>query len=419
MLGTHSRLQQCAPTHQKADARAHCCNLQTLAPTQLKAPQMPKQLQLSISILFLSLYFSLGSAFAQPCGPLSLDSINDPGPYSYGSLTGSDGIRNGPGYSGATIYYPINAPGPYSGIAIVPGYVSAQSSIQSWGPFLASHGIVAMTIGTNSIFENPGPRRDALLDALVTLKAEHTRAGSPLLDQLDTNSLAVGGWSMGGGGAQLAATADPSIKAVMALCPWLDNSSFTPSDIDHDAAILFLSAENDAVAPPAVHADVHYAQTPSSTNKMLFEIAGGNHQVANGPTGGSGYAGKIAVSWLKHFLVGDPCYCPLLLDTPPTASSYLTNVECSSTVSVAEVAGPGAIAYQLHPNPAKESIKLEVQAFEAGSSYRILSITGAEMSSGMVSSPSTRISITHLAPGTYIFDLLSGQNSRPTRFIVL
>jgi hypothetical protein len=30
---------------------------------------------------------------------------------------------------------------------IIPSYISYQSSIQNWSPFLASHGIVCMTIG--------------------------------------------------------------------------------------------------------------------------------------------------------------------------------------------------------------------------------------------------------------------------------
>ncbi|MEZ7817496.1 MAG: lipase, partial [Flavobacteriales bacterium] len=250
------------------------------------------------------------------------------------SFTEADGLRNGPDYKGATVYYPTDAQPPYSGIVIVPGFVSPQFSIQKWGPFLASHGIVTMTIGTNQPWGLPESRRDAVLDALVSLKGESTRAGSPLLGQIDINSLAVGGWSMGGGGAQLAAAADPSIKAVVVLCPWLDGKTLSPSDINHAAPILFFSAENDIIAPPVSHADVQYDYTLRSTSKMLFEIEDGRHWAANDPTGGDGYVGKIAVSWLNYYLVGDPCYCPLVFDTPPTSSKYLLNVTCPPSVSV-------------------------------------------------------------------------------------
>jgi predicted dienelactone hydrolase len=198
-----------------------------------------------------------------------------------------------------------------------------------------------MTIGTNSIWQFPESRRDALLDALVTLKGENTRSDSPLLGQLDVNRLAVGGWSMGGGGAQLAAVADPSIKAVVALCPWLDSGSLSPADINHAAPILFFCAENDVIAPPANHADVQYDYTPLTTHKMLFEIAGGSHQAANDPINGDVFVGQIAVSWLKNYLVGDICYCPLVLETPPSASQYLLNITCVCPV---DVNGDGVIS---------------------------------------------------------------------------
>jgi dienelactone hydrolase len=286
-----------------------------------------KDISTTGSLLFVTLFLSFSASYAQPCDPLTLDIIGNPGEYTVGLLTESNGIRNGPDYRGATIYYPTNASAPYSGIVIAPGFVSSQSSIKNWGPYLASHGIVTMTIGTNRIFGFPETRRDALLDALVTLKRENTRVGSPLLGQLDVNSLAVGGWSMGGGGAQLAAVADPSIKAVMAICPWLRRRKLTPADINHAAPILFFSAENDCIAPPVSHADVQYDYTPLSTRKMLFEISDGRHWAANNPSGGGEYVGKIAVAWLMNYLVGDTCYCPLVLDTPPPASKYLLNVK--------------------------------------------------------------------------------------------
>ena len=36
----------------------------------------------------------------------------------------------------------------------------------------------------------------------------------------------------------------------------------------------------------------------------------------------------MALSWLKKYLIEDSCYCPLLLDTPLTASVYQTNITC-------------------------------------------------------------------------------------------
>jgi dienelactone hydrolase len=368
-----------------------------------------------LSILCFSLHFS----YAQPCAPLTLDSISNPGIYFYSSLTETDGIRNGPDYNGATIYYPTNATPPYASIAIVPGYVSPQSSIQNWGPFLASHGIVAMTIGTNSLFDYPEDRKNALLDALVTLEEENTRVGSPLLGNIDVNKFAVGGWSMGGGGAQLAAAEDNSIKAVMALCPWLETGLTAANDLDHPVPVLIFSAEYDAIAPHADHADVHYAYTPQTTSKMLFEIAGGDHSVANDPIGGGHYVGKIAVSWLKYYLLDDVCYCPLVLDTPATASKYLLNIDCPGIMgSFEEISSQEVADFRLYPNPASSQIKIEVNELSLGANYQIISMTGKTVFRGEILSQSTSIGLLNLAPGLYLFNLNTTESSKQKRFIV-
>ncbi|MEX1131838.1 MAG: T9SS type A sorting domain-containing protein, partial [Flavobacteriales bacterium] len=367
-------------------------------------------------LLVLTLCSRVG--FTQNCDPLTLESISDPGMFTWATLTEANGIRNGPAYAGATIYYPTNGTPPYPSIVIVPGYVSAQSSIQAWGPFLASHGIVTMTIGTNSLFDTPPARRNALLDAIITITEENTRTNSPLIGQIDTESFAVSGWSMGGGGAQLAAAADPSLKAVVALCPWLDTQ--TPaSAINHAVPLLILSAEQDGTAPTASHANVHYANTPATTNKLIFEIDNAGHNVANTPSGGQGYAGKIALSWLKYYLVGDSCYCPLLLDAPPIASRYDTNVECNSiTTSLNEVGSEGDPAILLYPNPSSGTINLEVDVMGDGTTYEIMSLAGARIAGGSLSRRSTTIDIQDLSSGMYLMQVVTPRSSVSVKFIV-
>ncbi len=262
------------------------------------------------------------------CESVNNNSASETGPYNVESISEEDGMRNGPNYSGATLFYPENATPPFASIVIVPGYATLESSIQNWGPFFASHGIVTMTIGTNSIFDQPEDRKDALLDALETMRHENTRINSPMYNSIDTNRFALGGWSMGGGGAQLAAVEDPSLKAVIAMCPWLNNLTLSSSDLNHSSPVLIFSGQIDAISPPGIHANVHYDFTPQSTDKLIYEIELASHLVANGPEGGNGEVGRIALSWLKKYLIEDDCYCPLLLDIPNNASYYMTNVEC-------------------------------------------------------------------------------------------
>ena len=302
-----------------------------------------------ILLLLLVPAFATQGILAQ-CEDITLESLTNPGPYTVATLSEADGIRNGPGYAGATIYYPTNATPPYASIAIVPGFTAQPSSVEEWGPFYASHGIVTIIIGTNSIFDFPEARATALLDALETIKQEQTRATSPLEGALNLDQLAVSGWSMGGGGAQRAAVLDNTIKGVVALCPWLPDPQ-----LDHETPVLILSGEDDTVAPPGQHADLHYNATPNATDKLLFEVANGNHSVANTPTGGDGAMGQLALSWLKLYVEGNDCYCPLLTDallvSPPAASKVLQDFEC-------EVLGVNSPAQTIgyYPNPTKGTV---------------------------------------------------------------
>jgi hypothetical protein len=52
---------------------------------------------------------------------------------------------------GATIYYPINKTELLASIAIESRFTALPSSFDEWDPFYASHGIVGIIIGTNSI----------------------------------------------------------------------------------------------------------------------------------------------------------------------------------------------------------------------------------------------------------------------------
>ena len=255
------------------------------------------------------------------CSAVTISSATNTGPNTVATYLESDGIRDGNDYYGSTIYYPENTTGVLASILIIPGYVNLESSIQNWGPFLASHGIVCMTIGTNSTFELVNARKEALQDALISLKGENNRINSPLFNKLDTNRIALGGWSMGGGGAQLVGVEDSTIKAIIALCPWIDPLLINNNMLNHAIPILFFSGQIDAVAPPSSHANVQYGYTPNTTDKLLYEIFLGGHTIANSPSGGQGEVGRMALSWLKKYLINDSCYCPLLLDTPITRNT--------------------------------------------------------------------------------------------------
>jgi dienelactone hydrolase len=331
------------------------------------------------------------------CSDVTISSATVNGNYNVGSYIESDGVRDGDDYYGSTVYYPQNTAGLLPSIIIIPGYLNPELSIQAWGSFLASHGIVCMTIGTNSIFDEVMDRKKALQDALISLKAEQVRINSPLFNNLDTNLIALGGWSMGGGGAQLVAVEDPSIKAILAFCPWIDPTDVSPALLNHSTPILIFSGQIDVVAPPVTHADIQYNYTPSSTNKLKYEVLGGGHTIANTPLGGFGEVGRMGLSWLKKYLVNDSCYCPLLLDVPTTASDYQTNINCPSPNSTFDYKNDLII----YPNPANSTITLQ-GVLNKNNLYRILSADGKVLKNESLKT--SKIDVSYLKKGIYFLE---------------
>ena len=263
--------------------------------------------------------------FGQYCDSLLLESISSSGPFMVSEINENSGIRNGPEYKGSTIYFPEYNTN-LSSIIMIPGFMNSEATIQNWGPFLASHGILTMTIGTNYLTDSHIDRRDALLDAIVSLKQENQRIESPLFGRIDTSSISVGGFSKGGGGAQLVPSINSNIKSIVALYPWLESPSAI--DLNHNIPVIIISGQLDVIAPPSVHADIHYALTPNTTKKLKYEVAFATHDALSGPYGGFGDVGVKVVSWLNSFLLGDSCYCPLITSAANTSSSYITNVIC-------------------------------------------------------------------------------------------
>ncbi len=350
----------------------------------------------ALAILLIATSIAPHLIFAQ-CEEVTVESLTNPGPFEVATLTEADGLRNGPDYLGATVYYPTNATPPFASIAIVPGFSALPASIQEWGPFYASHGIVTIIIGTNSLFDLPEARALGLLDALETLRHENTRSTSPLENRLDVGKFAVSGWSMGGGGAQRAAVLDNTIKGVVALCPWLPNPT-----LNHNSPVLIFSGQNDTTAPPAQHADIHYNVTPNTTNKLLFEVKNGNHSVANTPNGGNGAVGKIALSWLKLYLDGNNCYCPLLTDSllvdPPTASKVESSFECEPIVGIVE----NNIEISIYPNPTQNFVNVNISTTAP---FHVYSTLGQTLLSGEITPANNQIDFSNLAKGMYYLRL--------------
>jgi dienelactone hydrolase len=252
------------------------------------------------------------------------EALTKDGTYKVENTTkqGAGGFRDGPDFAEATLWWPSDATPPFASVAVVPGWVSTEADIRTWGPYLASYGLVVLTIGTNSpATDQPPERAKALLDALESIRQENTRADGPLKGKLDLTRQATMGWSMGGGGSLLAGEQTPSLKAVISMCGW--NPGYNYSKVKVPA--LMFASKGDSLA--GGQSQGFYDSIPNTTPKELWEVDGGNHFFFNTPKANNGIVGRYGLSWLKVYLEGDPRYKTFIMQMPASKTEFRTNVQ--------------------------------------------------------------------------------------------
>lgn len=227
------------------------------------------------------------------------------GPFSTAKFSVSGYLK---GFGNSTVYYPTNTSGKMGAIAVIPGYLSYESSIEWWGPRLASHGFVVMTMNTNSIYDQPDSRATQLSKALDYLISQSGSSSSPIYGKVDSSRLGAIGWSMGGGGS-LKLSTQRSINAIIPQAPWYLGSN-TFNTIKTPALILACSA--DTVAPVYQHASPFYNRIPASTPKAFLEIYGGSHFCANSGYPNEDLLGMYGIAWMKRFIDFDSRYSQFL-----------------------------------------------------------------------------------------------------------
>lgn len=216
-------------------------------------------------------------------------------------------VGSGHGFARGTIYYPTDtSQGDFGVVAVVPGFLSPESTIAWYGPRVASQGFVVITIETTSVFDDPAGRAVQLQAALDYVTTE-----SVVQDRVDPERLAVMGWSMGGGGSLVAAEANPEIDAVVPLAPW--HASAEWSGVDQPT--LVVGCEDDTVAPVGTHAEPFYESL--SGEKAYLEIADGAHGCVISP---DTTIARSVIAWLKRWVDGDTRYAQFLCPPPSGAT---------------------------------------------------------------------------------------------------
>ena len=254
----------------------------------------------------------------------SVAALSVDGPYEIRGYLAPDVAE----FDDATIYYPINATAPVGGVAIAPGFTEGQRHIDWWGPRLASHGYAVLVFDTNTPRDMPDIRGNGLLAGVNILRAENTRAGSPLNGKIDTGKMAIMGHSMGGGGTLLAANGSgDQIQAAIPFTPWQPEGDFS----NITAPTLVIAGSADQIAGVSDHAWPHYLSIPSTTTKVYMEVEGGDHFLANsGRNKDHATIGRYAIAWLKLYLDGDERYADFIygdaaMADRPMFSRYVTN----------------------------------------------------------------------------------------------
>jgi len=239
------------------------------------------------------------------------------GPYKWAKYT--QGLTNR-AYNSAVMYYPTDAKPPFAAVAFSPGFTATKEQYEQFlGPLLASHGIAILLTTPTSVLDQPRARAEDLQAALNAIKAENTRAGSPLQGKIATDRLCITGHSMGGGGTLWAAnTLGSQIKCSVPLQPWQPGQSFNRIA----APTMFIAAQNDTVAGNAQNSYTHYRSIPASVPKYFVEFAGASHFLTSNSSG-SNYDGqsKYMIAFYKRYLEDDQRYTAILNAPKPAELS--------------------------------------------------------------------------------------------------
>jgi hypothetical protein len=228
--------------------------------------------------------------------PTSLEGATADGPYNYESYDNGTGC----------IYYPTDAEPPFSAVAISDGFggsggCGAFAQTSGWGPYYASHGIVAMIVNTTG-GDQPRTRGTKLGNGIASFKDENMDSGSPIYQKL-AGRYGTSGFSMGGGGTTFAAADDPTLMTSVGLMAW------TPTGSGVTVPTLFICGTSDGLATCGGHSEPAFNAMPDTTPKGLVWVSSSH---VGQPSAGGGMQGAHGLAFQKVYLDGDERWRPVL-----------------------------------------------------------------------------------------------------------
>ena len=208
------------------------------------------------------------------------------------------------GYQSARLSWPCGLKNKAAAITLTGGYTNIKEQMYWLADHLTSHGYVVLTITPYNIFGSPPVWESAHKAGIEELLKQNRTWYSPVRNRIDTERLGMMGYSMGGGGALLAAgELGDTVKAVVGLSPFLDRKQ--PFYANISASTLLIGGSLDFTALPNAVAS-YYETLPADTSRALAIIRYLNHLDWVGFPSSMKNRGKIlSTAWLNRHLKGD------------------------------------------------------------------------------------------------------------------
>ena len=216
------------------------------------------------------------------------------------------------GYQSARVSYPCGLKNAnYPATTLTGGFINTKDQMYWLADHLTSQGFIVITMTPTNILGTPPIWATAHKAGITTLKNEMSRSSSPIRGKVDLSKLGIMGFSMGGGGALLAAAdLKTQIKTAVPLAPFLTRA---PNYSDITAKTFVMAGASDTTANSSSVAS-YYQTLPTAITRALATYRGATHLdwIGSGNKTRQVRFKTMITSWLKVHLVGDSAYATYL-----------------------------------------------------------------------------------------------------------
>lgn len=211
------------------------------------------------------------------------------------------------GYGSARVSYPCGLDSEAPAITLTGGYTNVKEQMYWLADHLTSHGYIVISITPYNIFGTPTVWKHAHRAGIRELLAQDGTWWSPIRNRVDRDKLGVMGFSMGGGGALLAAgELGDSIRSVTALAPYVEDERPFYANISANAQVIGGSWDQTSRASAVAS---YYESLPADIPRNLSIMRYMTHIDWVGfPSSLKNRAKIMITAWLNRHLDGEKKY---------------------------------------------------------------------------------------------------------------